>query len=87
VHSFSNSIPATKLMAFALKKLPCFQQVAEVRYGPSCTIELTNRTLKGMRPLAKSVMNIICGPDSGISPIDAAIRIIIITFSLTQFSM
>ena len=42
---------------------------------PSCEIELARRTENGTRPLAYSVINIKCGPDSGIRPINIAINI------------
>jgi hypothetical protein len=40
---------------------------------PSCTKALVNNTEKGIIPLANKETKIICGPDSGISPINAAI--------------
>ena len=39
---------------------------------PFCTMELANKILKGMCPEAKRVIKIMCGPDSGIIPINTA---------------
>lgn len=60
------------LIIFAIRKLRVLDASRGREVWPSCDMELVNNTENGTMPPAKSEMNTICGPDSGIIPIKAA---------------
>lgn len=76
-----------QLISFAHKKLFLLSAISGSEACPSCDIELARRTGNGTIPAAYNVMNIICGPDSGMIPINVARTIIRAVLLLIQWSM
>ena len=75
------------LMIFAFKKLRLLSASNGREACPSCEMELANSTENGTMPVANSVTNNMCGPDSGMIPTKTANRIIQRMLELIQDSM
>ena len=64
------------LMNLAFTKLPLLSARSGSEACPSCEMELARSTEKGTVPVANKVTKSMCGPDSGMIPINTANRII-----------
>ena len=77
----------TQLMIFAQRKLFLLSASSGNDACPSCEIELARRTGNGTIPVAYRVTNTMCGPDSGMIPINVARITIKAVLLLIQSSM